>query len=258
MEMTPQTAWLIGILAVVLVGVAAFFIGRSTGGGGQARIDELEAELEARRQDMEAALSGKQQEMDTYRKDVETHFDRTATLFVSMAGSYKGLFEHLSEGYEKLSTGSARELFQQRVDALLIGNAKSADDAESGKLLAASAAAAAATAAAEAVSEAAEAASEASVPVVATEAVAASEAPLVPAVEAPPVPADAEASAAPAAAELVPGTEAPAAATPLAVETSQPPASVEADALARQAEGEGFGFDNAEDTAAEAGKADKV
>ena len=103
MDMTPQTAWLIAISAVVLVGVVAFFIGRSTAGT-KARIDELEAELRGRTQEGEA-----------YRKDVEAHFDKTATLFVSMAGSYKEMFEHLSSGYEQLSTGSARELFQQRV-----------------------------------------------------------------------------------------------------------------------------------------------
>jgi uncharacterized membrane-anchored protein YhcB (DUF1043 family) len=130
MDMTPQTAWLIAISAVVLVGVVAFFIGRSTAGT-KGRIDELEAEL-----------SSKKAEVEGYRKEVEQHLDKTATLFVSMAGSYKEMFEHVSSGYEKLSSGSARELFQQRVDALLIGSARStgaADDA--GKLLGGAAAA---------------------------------------------------------------------------------------------------------------------
>lgn len=112
MDMTPQTAWLIAISAVVLVGVVAFFIGRSTAGT-KARIDELEAELRS-----------KKAEVEGYRKEVEQHLDKTATLFVSMAGSYKALFEHLSGGYEKLATGSAREIFQQRVDALLLGGAR--------------------------------------------------------------------------------------------------------------------------------------
>jgi len=81
------------------------------------------------------------QEIEGYRKEVETHFDKTATLFVSMAGSYKELFEHLSSGYEKLSSGSARTLFQQRVDALLVGSAR--DTGEADKLLAGVGAAAA-------------------------------------------------------------------------------------------------------------------
>ena len=127
--MTPQTAWLIAISAVVIVGVVAFFIGRSTAGT-KDRIDELEAEL-----------SSKKAEVEGYRKEVEQHLDKTATLFVSMAGSYKEMFEHVSSGYEKLSTGSARELFQQRVDALLIGAGRSAGEGgDAGNLLGAAAA----------------------------------------------------------------------------------------------------------------------
>lgn len=129
MDMTPQTAWLIAISAVVIVGVVAFFIGRSTAGT-KDRIDELEAEL-----------SSKKAEVEGYRKEVEQHLDKTATLFVSMAGSYKEMFEHVSSGYEKLSTGSARELFQQRVDALLIGAGRSAGEGgDAGNLLGAAAA----------------------------------------------------------------------------------------------------------------------
>ena len=75
-----------------------------------------------------------------------------------MAGSYKDMFEHVSSGYEKLSTGSARELFQQRVDALLIGAGRSTGEGgEAGKLLggAALAGAAGAASATEAASAAA-------------------------------------------------------------------------------------------------------
>ncbi|MER2553204.1 MAG: DUF1043 family protein, partial [Thauera sp.] len=109
--MTPQTAWLLAISAVVIVGVVAFFVGRGTAGT-KARIEELEVEL-ARKRD----------EAERYRKEVDAHFDKTATLFVSMAGSYKELFEHLSVGYDTLSGASARERFQARVDALLPGRA---------------------------------------------------------------------------------------------------------------------------------------
>lgn len=144
MDMTPQTAWLIAISAVVIVGVVAFFIGRSTAGT-KDRIDELEAEL-----------SSKKAEVEGYRKEVEQHLDKTATLFVSMAGSYKEMFEHVSSGYEKLSTGSARELFQQRVDALLIGAGRSTGEGgDAGKLLGAAAAAGAAGAASAAAASAA-------------------------------------------------------------------------------------------------------
>lgn len=130
--MTAQTAWLVAIFAVVITGVVGFFVGRQFGAG-KARIEELESEVARQKGEIEA-----------YRQEVATHFDKTATLFVSMAGSYKELFEHLSSGYEKLSSGSARELFQQRVDALLVGNDR---DGGSEKLLAATGLAAAAGAA---------------------------------------------------------------------------------------------------------------
>lgn len=138
--MTPQTAWLLAISAVVIVGVIAFFVGRSTAGT-KGRIDELEAEL-----------ARKVEEAERYRKEVDAHFDKTATLFVSMAGSYKELFEHLSSGYDQRSGASARERFQERVDALLPRRA--AEPAVAGTLLGAAATAAAASPAAGAGAEA--------------------------------------------------------------------------------------------------------
>ncbi|MBV2264628.1 MAG: YhcB family protein [Thauera sp.] len=129
--MTPQTAWLLAISAVVIVGVIAFFVGRSTAGT-KGRIDELEAEL-----------ARKVEEAERYRKEVDAHFDKTATLFVSMAGSYKELFEHLSAGYDQRSGASARERFQERVDALLPRRA--AEPAVAGTLLGGAATAAAAS-----------------------------------------------------------------------------------------------------------------
>lgn len=148
--MSAQTAWLVGIFAVVITGVIAFFVGRQFGAG-KTRIDELEAEV--------ARQKG---EIEDYRKDVATHFDKTATLFVSMAGSYKELFEHLSSGYEKLSSGSARELFQQRVDALLVGNSPAAGD--DNKLLTGAGLAAAAAAAGTAVASTGERETDARAP----------------------------------------------------------------------------------------------
>ena len=59
----------------VIVGVIAFFVGRSSAGT-KGRIDELEAEL-----------ARKSEEAERYRKEVDAHFDKTATLFVSMEPS---------------------------------------------------------------------------------------------------------------------------------------------------------------------------
>jgi hypothetical protein len=81
-------------------------------GGTKKRVSELESEI-----------SRQKEEIAGYREEVEAHFKKTAGLFVSMAGTYKDLFEHLSTGYERLSERSARELFKDRVGALLIGGA---------------------------------------------------------------------------------------------------------------------------------------
>ncbi len=106
--MTPQTAWLLAISAVIIAALTGFFIGRQFGAG-KTRIGELEAEL-----------SRKKDESDRYRDEVAAHFDQTATLFVSMADSYKALSEHLSAGYEKLSSAPSRAPFPQRLEALQV------------------------------------------------------------------------------------------------------------------------------------------
>ena len=110
--MTEQTMWLIGGAAVFVAALIGFFVGRSPLGGKTKQVAVLEAEV-----------SRQQEEIAGYKRDVESHFDKTATLVASMAGSYKDLFEHLSSGYEQLSSGSARQLFRDRVVSLLVGNA---------------------------------------------------------------------------------------------------------------------------------------
>lgn len=107
--MTEQTMWLISGAIGVFGLVVGFLLGRGQLGGAK-RIESLEAEV-ARQKD----------EIAGYKRDVESHFDKTATLVASMAGSYKDLFEHLSSGYEELSGGSARQLFKDRVVGLLVG-----------------------------------------------------------------------------------------------------------------------------------------
>lgn len=108
--------WVVVVVVAVIAAVAGFFIGRR-GGNEKARIEELETEV-----------SRQKEELTTYKQEVEAHFDKSASLFVSMAGSYKSLFEHLSTGYEKLSEGSARELFKERVTALLLDGPKKTED----------------------------------------------------------------------------------------------------------------------------------
>ena len=107
--MTGQAMWAFVIVAVVAAALIGFLFGRTNGNGAKQKLKELEADLQ-----------GKDRELAVYKREVDAHFDQTASLFVSMAGSYKALFEHLSEGYAKLSDGSDRDLFRERVATLLI------------------------------------------------------------------------------------------------------------------------------------------
>jgi len=108
--MIQEAMWPAIIVAALVSLFLGFLIGRFAGGA-RKKADQLAAELEEKRE-----------EAERYRKEVDAHFDKTATLFVSMAGSYKELFEHLSSGYDKLSDKSARDVFRERIDAMLVGS----------------------------------------------------------------------------------------------------------------------------------------
>jgi len=108
--MVHEAMWPAIIVAALVSLFLGFLIGRFAGGP-RKKADQLAAELEE-----------KKDEAARYRQAVDDHFDKTATLFVSMAGSYKDLFEHLSSGYEQLSDQSARDVFRERVDAMLAGS----------------------------------------------------------------------------------------------------------------------------------------
>ena len=143
--MNVEPVWIIAVVAAVAAAVVGFLIGRARPDPrarqeSEARIRALEAELQAR----QVSLEQQRAELAAYRDSVETHFDRTATLFVEMAGSYRNLFQHLSSDYEKLSDGRARERFQARISSLLLE-----DDRIRGEAAGADPAAAAAPAAAE-------------------------------------------------------------------------------------------------------------
>ena len=105
--MTEQTVWMIGAaaLAGLLVG---WLLGRAGGGSKERHLAQLEEELKAERA-----------RMHEFRHQVDAHFDRTASLFASIAGSYKELFEHLSSGYDKLTTTPTRDRLRERVGGLL-------------------------------------------------------------------------------------------------------------------------------------------
>lgn len=101
--------WALIIVAVITAALLGFFFGRVSTKGMQQKLRETEHEL-----------ARKDAEISSYKQEVDAHFDKTATLFMSMAGSYKSLFEHLSTGYERLSDQSSRDLFRERVATLLL------------------------------------------------------------------------------------------------------------------------------------------
>lgn len=105
-----QTSWIVVVVVALVALAVGFLFGRMLGGARQ-RVVDLELELDRQKT-----------ELADYKQEVEAHFDKTASLFVSMAGSYKDLFDHLSSGSERISAGPARKRFRERVDALLLGD----------------------------------------------------------------------------------------------------------------------------------------
>ncbi|TVO57799.1 YhcB family protein [Denitromonas halophila] len=112
--------WMIVVGVGLVTLVLGFMLGRIFSGN-KSRMVELQMELDR-----------VQTELADYKQDVEAHFDKTASLFVSMAGSYKDLFDHLSSGSERISAGPARKRFRERVDAMLLGEAADTKQLTSG------------------------------------------------------------------------------------------------------------------------------
>jgi len=113
--MSEPILWIVVIMAVAAAAVIGYYVGR--GNVDRQRVDTLEAQIKSQSEEM----TRRQMEHETYRREVSAHFDKTATLFVDMAGSYKALFEHLSEGYEMLSDKSTSKVLPDRPGALLDG-----------------------------------------------------------------------------------------------------------------------------------------
>ncbi|HLW05765.1 MAG TPA: DUF1043 family protein [Azoarcus sp.] len=101
--MTGDTVWLALVGVALVAGVIGFLLGRG-GKSGSKHVKECERKI-----------AEKEAELLRYREEVKSHFDQTASLFVSMAGSYKEFFEHLSGGYEKLADDASKERFRERV-----------------------------------------------------------------------------------------------------------------------------------------------
>lgn len=118
----PQLPWIIAValLAVVL----AFLAGRASKGSSSGDAEKV--------QKLEEALAESRAEMAAYREQVNTHFERTAELFVAVAEPCKALFEHVAAGYDSLHApkgdGSPQVDFRETV-LRRIGNGTTLDAA---------------------------------------------------------------------------------------------------------------------------------
>ena len=95
------------LLTLIAVGIAAFFAGR-TSAADTERMKALEEELQQSRETLQH-----------YRDEVNQHFDQTAGLFSNLTSSYRDLYVHLADGYEKLTNVSAQKLLPERPEPLL-------------------------------------------------------------------------------------------------------------------------------------------
>lgn len=96
--MSP-TLWILFAIVVIIVGVAGFFIGRQSSPG-KGRMQELE------------------KEMADYRNEVGKSFEKTAALLTTMATTYRELYTHLADNYEKLAGSPAEKLLPVQPDML--------------------------------------------------------------------------------------------------------------------------------------------
>ena len=112
--MTVIEISIIAIVAVVIAAIAGFLSGRR-------QADSSPEQLKLLTEAHEMQLAKLQAELDGYRQQVHQYHEKTANLLVSMAAPYKEMFDHLSEGYDKLGDYSERKVLPERAGALLDG-----------------------------------------------------------------------------------------------------------------------------------------
>lgn len=91
-------AWLVALVVCFALGIV---LGRFMAPG-----TEKARRLEQERDEARA-------ELKRYRDDVRSHFEKTASLFNQVTGTYRQLYEHLAEGSERLGTGESARLLER-------------------------------------------------------------------------------------------------------------------------------------------------
>lgn len=94
------------VLGFVGAGLLGFWFGRQQGDAGRVR-------------DLEKELDNQQRKINNYRSQVNRHFEKTATLFTGMAHSYRELYDHLVDSYDRLGDGPSNRFLPRRASALL-------------------------------------------------------------------------------------------------------------------------------------------
>lgn len=112
--MTSIEIWATAIVAVIIAVIVGFLLGRRQPVGSPEQVEQLT-------QAHERQLAQTQAELDAYREEVHLYHEKTANLFVSIAAPYKEMFDHLTEGYDKLGNFTEQKVLPDRAGALLDG-----------------------------------------------------------------------------------------------------------------------------------------
>jgi uncharacterized membrane-anchored protein YhcB (DUF1043 family) len=98
-------------LIATALAVAAFFVGRTTGGGVArrralesqlARSEEERSRVASEAETLREQLKASRDEHDQYRLNVLDHFSGTSDLLRELTVQYRSVYEHLTDGASKL------------------------------------------------------------------------------------------------------------------------------------------------------------
>jgi hypothetical protein len=109
--------WLI-LISMLGVGILfGFVIGRSKGDVSAPKVRELEKDLHQAKE-----------QLQTYRSEVTTHFEKTATLFNQLTKDYREVYEHLATSSNKLCGTDTAKLKSLTADKNVLEGERQATD----------------------------------------------------------------------------------------------------------------------------------
>lgn len=93
---------LFSILFGILTAAAGFYVGRHYSNNVQDKIR------------LETQLNEKQVELDAFREKVNTHFEKTSTLFNQVSDSYQSLYDHIAKSSNQLCASQTFQTLLQK------------------------------------------------------------------------------------------------------------------------------------------------